>query len=1219
MDPEVISGGTFGQIWQFKTPTSFNGLNEQFYAKPLVFTPARTNRQVVIAFSEQNRIYVLDAVNGTLLKFRDLNSEGETPFFVSDLGNCNDISGTIGITGTPVIDPNTETIYFWAKGYQNPAVKGYQNGMYRFHALDVLTLAEKPGFPTNIEGVGADNDQTRRFTGGGVLQRPSLNLINGVVYAGFGGHCDQYNYTGWLVGMQASTGAFVTAYSTSAGARSNPQDGTWNGGGGGAGIWMGGSILSSDNPTRLFFATGNGYRTTVNDKVPARGKDHLDTLSECMVSMALDPATGKATQQDYFEPYTYEAMDGGDRDLGSGGVAILPFSGGGVNRLAVTAGKNGQCFVTNADNLGGYKMGTGGGDAILQTITPPSGTALFGAVGAYPLEGGYMYMTPVGAPTYAYQLGSDASGRPAFSLAGQTPELSSGGVGVGSATITTMKGAPGSGILWIADPSSGIRAYRAVPQNGQLTRITLPASPNLSKFQRPVFGDGRYYTTATNMVLGFGSPVALPFDCSGPLDFGGVAIGQSVTLSVQCKARIAVTKITGITLGNKLYSVGTYPTGPFAAGATVSIPVTFNLTGYQLDSGSTSSTSVRPGVQVGSVTLSTQNGATGYSSLQPISVSANIISSVAFAAMNPLQVDFSPVVIGSSAAQEGSDNTVVISNLGQADMVIQGYAFTKDSVTSNNPVYTNVTKNAAGEYVLDKDGFFTSSDLPPVGTVIKGGSSVVVHMNFDCDTLGDYFSILNAWTSGGKAYTSLTGSASSSPIAQLSFQTLEGGWTDVPACPVTGEECSVNITMGNSIGGLTTNRVQFKIHNAGGSDLIISKSKPPMGDALGAENPTNDFSEGLVISPGKDAFGTVYFSPPRAFLNSDPVTYSGVWTLNVNDLTWGVHALNFVGTVQGKVVGPLLASGLPRFKYSGCYLDSTGNRIEAVNTPNATNTNGGCMSTAVKNNVVFAAVEYQTECWTGNKIPDPSRLVADYNCDSYLCPGNQNETCGGIGSYATIWYDTQGYFPANNSLAYQYQPPTSKPVVGGYQYVGCRKDSAGSRVLSFAAGGSSTNTLEYCATKCKGYTYFGVEWGQECFCGNALGGAGTTPVPETDCSQACTGDAHEVCGNSGRLSLYALNGTAVATTSSTASGSTSTTSGAPTSTAKVSYASVGCYVDSVGSRTLSGNFFPDPDGASMSIDLCSADCAGFAYFGVEYGGECECPARFPFSILPTSH
>jgi hypothetical protein len=77
MDPAVIQGGSFGQIWHYTTPQPANGQPEQFYAKPLVYTPSSTGRQIVLSFSEQNKMYALDAVNGTLYASRDLSLEGE--------------------------------------------------------------------------------------------------------------------------------------------------------------------------------------------------------------------------------------------------------------------------------------------------------------------------------------------------------------------------------------------------------------------------------------------------------------------------------------------------------------------------------------------------------------------------------------------------------------------------------------------------------------------------------------------------------------------------------------------------------------------------------------------------------------------------------------------------------------------------------------------------------------------------------------------------------------------------------------------------------------------------------------------------------------------------------------------------------------------------------------------------------------------------------------
>ena len=92
----------------------------------------------------------------------------------------------------------------------------------------------------------------------------------------------------------------------------------------------------------------------------------------------------------------------------------------------------------NADNLGGYKLGPGATDNVIQTIITDN--AVFGGVGSYPLEGGYIYFTPVGYSTMVYKIGHDQNGAPLFSKVGQSPEKSAGRVGVGVPTITTYKG-----------------------------------------------------------------------------------------------------------------------------------------------------------------------------------------------------------------------------------------------------------------------------------------------------------------------------------------------------------------------------------------------------------------------------------------------------------------------------------------------------------------------------------------------------------------------------------------------------------------------------------------------------------------------------------------------------------------------------------------------------------------------------------------------------------
>jgi hypothetical protein len=1056
--------------------------------------------------------------------------------------------------------------------------------------------------------------------------------VNGVVFAGFGGHCDLFNYTGWVVGM-STAGKYVTGYVTSGGPGAPPEDGTWNGGGGAAGIWMAGAAIASDNSGRLFVATGNGKGTRVNNQAPASGHVHLDTLSECIVNLAVNPQNGSLTQGDYFEPYGYLAMDAGDRDLGSGGV-VLPdpsvFSGGGVSRLAITCGKNAVCYVANADNLGGYKMGPAGGDAIVQTITPPGGGSMFGNPGTYPLEGGYLYISPVGSPTYVYSLGFDTTGRPAFTLVAQTDDSSPGAVSVGPATVTTLNGQPGTGILWIVD-TNGVRAYNAVPVNGKMVKINLPAMPGPLKFQRPAFGNGRYYMTAGNgAILGFGAPVALPLNCTSPVDFGSVNIGSTKTVMVNCTANIAIVQIQGLSMGKSIYQAqnSSLPQGSLKAGDSFSIPVTFNLTGFVLTSNSTSAPAVSPGVQTTAMSLYTTNGATGYSTQQGITLTGVSVSASPFVAITPLQVTFPGIVIG-SASTAASTGTFIIQNLGSSDMTILGYAYSADSTDP----YTNVTTGAS-PFVLDENGYFTSQDLPSIGTIIPAGKEVTVHANFNTSTVGDYFTLLTVFSNGGSAYIILTGSANTAPVALLESSTAKG-WAGIPDCAVPADGCTTQINMGTFTGANTTLKT-IRLTNNGGSNLVITKSKPPVGSVLGATSPNTDFSEGLAVAPGGKTTATVYFQPGQPVLNSPPIVYSGAWTLNTNDLTFGVHVLNFTGTLAPPQVGPLLPNGTARFQYLGCFQDTMGARIEPTEVSNVNNTNGLCQQQAFAANLPFAGTEFQTECWTGSTIPAASLKVADSKCTGYTCPGDTSQLCGGPGGFLSLYYDSQKYNPSTGSFIGGYAPPSAPPHVGAYTYAGCFSDNAGARTLNVGSVGvGSTNSLENCAASCKGYLYFGTEFATQCYCGNKLL---NNPIqePDSQCNKVCPGNSSELCGASSRLTLYVLsNSTNTTTTSTTTTSSSSTTSSSTslttsytnttittstTSSSTISSSSssvsstssaspwsyVGCANDTSAHRALNSAFTSSND--SMTVETCQSFCLGKNYplAGLEFSTQCFC-------------
>lgn len=138
-----------------------------------------------------------------------------------------------------------------------PGNTGTSNGVYYFHAVNINTLADVYP-PVLIDGTVADNAPQKYFVGGIILQRPSLAQIGNIVYGAFGGHCDLFNYTGVVIGVDIVKAKVVTQFAMESGPLA-PQSNilTQNGGGGEGGIWMSGMGLTSDGQ-RLFAVVGNG-------------------------------------------------------------------------------------------------------------------------------------------------------------------------------------------------------------------------------------------------------------------------------------------------------------------------------------------------------------------------------------------------------------------------------------------------------------------------------------------------------------------------------------------------------------------------------------------------------------------------------------------------------------------------------------------------------------------------------------------------------------------------------------------------------------------------------------------------------------------------------------------------------------------------------------------------------------------------------------------------
>jgi hypothetical protein len=381
MDPSIVGSSQFGQLFKTTLPGKYNGVAEQVFSQPLVYTTS-DERQYVYLATTQNNLYKINAKTGAIVMSRNLH----IPFLTADLNGCVDINPHIGVTATGVIDPDTDTLYLTAKTYldQNGGngAQGKPDGRYYLHAINVNDLTERPNFPINLEGTVARNNPTRSFNGGIHHQRPALIHTGQFIYAGFASHCVQYNFTGWIMGWDKSSGANVERWATEGAGVPNTTPG--------GGVWMSGGGIASDDAGSLFFGTGNGYASQLST-IPVNGRYPPTALEEAAVHMTIND-DGSTTVVDFFMPFEKTQLDGADRDLGCSPLELLPseFSCGEYKRIGVITGKSGKTYFLNMDNLGGYQNGPNKLDDIIGVYQNEN--SVYSGAGVYPLEGGYIYI-----------------------------------------------------------------------------------------------------------------------------------------------------------------------------------------------------------------------------------------------------------------------------------------------------------------------------------------------------------------------------------------------------------------------------------------------------------------------------------------------------------------------------------------------------------------------------------------------------------------------------------------------------------------------------------------------------------------------------------------------------------------------------------------------------------------------------------------------------------
>ena len=352
LNPRNVNQQQFGKVLVFK-------VDGDVYAQPLflggVDVPGKGRHDLVFVVTEHDSVYAFDAYGkpSTPLWQISFLKPGSRPVPADDVA-CPFIAPEIGITSTPVIDPESGTLYVLARTKDHP---GLMTSHYRqsLHALAVTTGQEKFGGPVDIHaavpGTGAGS------SGGSLAFEPwrenpraALLMSHGLIYLTWASSCDVGPYHGWVMAYDAKSLQQKAVFNTSP----NADD---------SGIWAGDTGPAADKDGNVFVATGNG-----KFDVAGGGLDYGDTL--------LRLAGPDLRVRDSFTPYDAESLDRSDGDLGSGGPMLLPDQPGRFPHEAVVAGKGGVIYVLNRDHLGGFNAADD--THAIQTVAKSGG--IFGAM-----------------------------------------------------------------------------------------------------------------------------------------------------------------------------------------------------------------------------------------------------------------------------------------------------------------------------------------------------------------------------------------------------------------------------------------------------------------------------------------------------------------------------------------------------------------------------------------------------------------------------------------------------------------------------------------------------------------------------------------------------------------------------------------------------------------------------------------------------------------------
>ncbi|HKD54177.1 MAG TPA: PQQ-binding-like beta-propeller repeat protein [Steroidobacteraceae bacterium] len=477
LTPANVSSTTFGKLRML-------AVDGKVDAQPLVLsglTVQGAAHNVVFVATENDSVYAFDADTGTQLWHVSVLGAGET---VSDPHGCTQVSPTIGITATPVIDRSAGAhgIIFVAAMSKTSSTGAYHQ---RLHALDVTSGAEQLNGPLEVAASYPMVGGATTFESAQYEERAALLLVGGTLYTSWTSHCDIAPYSGWVIAYTESTLARTAVFNAAP-----------NSGGVGPAIWMSGGGPAADAGGNVYLLTANGAFETTLD---SNGFPNQGDYGNSFLKLALSGST--LSVKDYFTMYNTAAESAVDRDLGSGGILLLPDqtdSGGTVRHLAVGAGKDGNLYVVNRDTMGKFNASA---NNIWQQLSGVLGGGIWSTPAYY---NGTLYYGPTGGALLAFTVsGARVSSSPSsmsqgtFAYPGTAPAVSANG--------------STAGIVWAHENSNPavLHAYDAGNLSHELYNSNQAVNNRDqfgagNKFITPTIANGKVFVGTQNAVAVFG-------------------------------------------------------------------------------------------------------------------------------------------------------------------------------------------------------------------------------------------------------------------------------------------------------------------------------------------------------------------------------------------------------------------------------------------------------------------------------------------------------------------------------------------------------------------------------------------------------------------------------------------------------------------------------------------------------------------------------------------